>query len=270
MFRFPAIASLLFLLTPGLVGSCAAPQRDVRTATIEAGHLSYRVLGSGHPVLVMISGLGDGMNAFEDVAPRLAEHATVIIYDRAGYGGSSAVGGPRDAVAADRELSALLAQVGVERPYYVLGHSVGGMFAEYFAAHHPDEVEGLILVDSRPGDFTRRCEAAGIDMCAAPAALMMFYPRGAQDEFAALEAIGRQVEASTRSTRPTLVISQSLSDTPSAFDRLWAERQTALAERYDNGRHEIAPSGGHYVHQDAEDWFVSTVTTFMQASEAAS
>ena len=108
---------------------------------------TFRVLGSGRPAVVMISGLGDGMATFDDVAAELAKTRMVIVYDRAGYGGSERANGPRDAVAAARELSGLLAQSGVAGPFVVSGHSLGGLFAEYYAATHPEQVAGLILED---------------------------------------------------------------------------------------------------------------------------
>jgi pimeloyl-ACP methyl ester carboxylesterase len=269
MLRQSTFASVLISLTLAL-GSCASPPpADTKTASVEGRQVTYRVLGSGEPVLVMISGLGDGMDTFADIAPLLAEHGTVIIYDRAGYGGSAAATGVRDAMAADRELTALLAQSGVRGPYFVLGHSLGGLFAEYFAAHHADEIAGLILEDSRPADFTRRCEAAEVGMCTAPAVLMWIAPRGAQDEFASLSATTRQVEASRSMLHPTLVMSQSVSDNPSAREALWAEAQRDLTARYAHGRQVIAPNGGHYVHYDAQDWFVSTVLAFMTHSSDA-
>src|SRR5690606_5195529 len=80
--------------------SCASAPRDVRVAQVEDHQVAYRVLGSGAPVIVMISGLGDGMATFDAAAVQLAQSATVIVYDRAGYGGSDAVEGARDARAA--------------------------------------------------------------------------------------------------------------------------------------------------------------------------
>lgn len=266
MLRQFTFASLVISLTLALSSCASPPPADTRIASVEGREVTYRVLGSGQPVLVMISGLGDGMDTFAEVAPRLAEHGTVIIYDRAGYGGSAAAIDKRDAMAADRELSALLAQSGVSGPYFVLGHSVGGLFAEYFAAHHADEIAGLVLEDSRPADFTQRCEASGVGMCTAPAALMWIAARGAQDEFASLSATTRQVEASRAHLHPTLVMTRSMSD--NARDALWADVQHDLTARYPNGRLVSAPQGGHYVHYDAQDWFVSTVVAFTTRSGA--
>jgi pimeloyl-ACP methyl ester carboxylesterase len=97
-------------------GSCGTASDDATIAQVDGRRVAYRVLGSGAPVVVMISGMGDGMGSFEDVAVELSKSATVIIYDRAGYGRSTAAPGPRDARAADRELSGLLAHARVPGP----------------------------------------------------------------------------------------------------------------------------------------------------------
>lgn len=71
------------------VGCVPAAPKDARFATIEGRRVAYRVIGAGRPALVMISGLGEGMASFEAAAPALATKATLILYDRAGYGASA-------------------------------------------------------------------------------------------------------------------------------------------------------------------------------------
>ncbi|MBL8558167.1 MAG: alpha/beta hydrolase [Hyphomonadaceae bacterium] len=233
-------------------------------AIVDGHRVAYQVLGNGKPVVVMISGLGDGMSSFRDVAAEIAEVATVIIYDRAGYGASDAVTGPRDAQAAERELSGLLAQIGVSGPYVLVGHSVGGLFAEYYAAMYPSDVAGLILEDSRPADITRRCEAAGVGMCTAPALAVRFMPNGARGEFAALSQTIAQVEAAGSAPgRDVLVLSRSVEPNAAAFNRIWSVAQNDLALRYPGSRHLVASRSGHYVHQDQAAWFVSSVVAFL-------
>ncbi|MES2344252.1 MAG: alpha/beta hydrolase [Pseudomonadota bacterium] len=246
----------------GTSASAAPPPASV--AQVDGHAVAYQVQGRGRPVLVLISGLGDGMASFREVAPDLAAHATVILYDRAGYGGSAAPAGPRDAAAVDRELDGLLAASGVPGPYVLAGHSVGGLYAEYFAAHHPDAVAGLILEESRPADFTRRCRAAGLSMCVATPAMMTFAPQGAQAEVAALDAAVAQVDAlAPVAGKPVLVLSRAPGAKP--FDTLWTQAQSDLAARYPGAVHRTAPAGGHYVHRDQRAWFVAQVTGFLAA-----
>lgn len=246
------------------VSACATKTSDDQVAIIDGHRVAYQVFGTGKPVVVMISGMGDGMSSFQDVAPEIAQVATVIIYDRAGYGASGAVAGLRDAQAAERELSGLLAQIGVSGPYVLVGHSVGGLFAEYYAAMHPSDVAGLILEDSRPADFTRRCEAAGVGMCMAPALAVRFMPNGARGEFAALSQTIAQVEAAGPAPgRDVLILSRSVEPNAAAFDRIWSVAQNDLALRYPGSRHLVASRSGHYVHQDQAAWFVSSVVAFL-------
>lgn len=250
------------LAAGALFGTSASAAPPASVAQADGHAVAYQVQGQGRPVLVLISGLGDGMASFRDVAPDLAAHATVILYDRAGYGGSGAPAGPRDAAAVARELDALLAASGVPGPYVLAGHSIGGLYAEYFAAHHPDAVAGLILEESRPAGFTARCRAAGLSMCVATPNMMTFAPKGAQAEVAALHAAVAQVDALAPATgKPVLVLSRAPG--PKPFDSLWTQAQSDLAARYPGALHRTAPAGGHYVHRDQRAWFVGEVTAFL-------
>jgi pimeloyl-ACP methyl ester carboxylesterase len=271
-FKLPARVVTVVALAFGTlfgIASCTSAPRDVRFAYIEDHRIAYRVFGAGQPVVVMISGLGDGMATFEDVATEIARSATVIIYDRAGYGGSDAVEGARDARAAERELSALLDRSGVSGPYVVLGHSVGGLYAEYYASEHAEEIAALILEDSRPADFRRACEAAGVSMCAAPAAMAWTMPAGARSELAALVQTEAQVEQiAPMIGKPVLVLSRPAPERASGFDAAWAIAQSELAARYAGARHLTAPSGGHYIHHDEAGWFVTSVQAFLESGDA--
>lgn len=249
--------------------SCETASRDVRFAHVDCHRIAYRVFGAGEPTIVMIAGLGDGMATFQDVAPELAATATVILYDRAGYGGSDATEGARDAEAAGRELSAVLEQSGVSGPYVLVGHSLGGLYAEYFAAQHPDQVLGVVLEESRPADFTHRCEAAGITPCTLPTSMAWTLPEGGRAELAGLPMTVSEVEGiNTARGLPTLVLSRPTPANPSAFDVLWTTTQRDLAARYPGARQLVAEDGGHYIHVDQHAWFVASVRAFINEARA--
>ncbi len=255
-----AVVAVFYLRMPPPTSS------DTRYAMAEGRQIAYRVLGSGRPVLVMTAGLGDGMATFQYVAAELARHGTVILYDRAGYGASGSADTPRDAIAASRELQAVLAQSGVKGPYVLLGHSTGGLYAEYFAAIHPNEIAGLILEDARSADFSRRCWATpNAGMCAPPVALVLLLQAGALPEFKSFERTYDEVRESVPlHGRPVLVLSRfKPARDPSILDALWAKEQDGLTRRYPGAAHVTAPAGGHRVHVDAPDWFVRTILSFL-------
>jgi pimeloyl-ACP methyl ester carboxylesterase len=138
------------------------------------------------------------------------------------------------------------------------------MFAEYYAARHPEQIAGLILEESRPAQFTRACEAAQIAMCAPTVAMMRFAPQGAQAETAALADTASEVEGAERlAGKRVLVLSRFTSPDPKPFETHWAQLQARLAARYRGSTHLTAPAGGHYVHRDQQAWFLSAVLGFL-------
>lgn len=259
---------LLSLVVCGQALSAASP--PLQFATVGGRSVAYRTLGSGQPVIVLMSGLGDGMDSFGQVAFDLAKFSTVIVYDRSGYGRSASPQDVVDAKSAAQELSGVLADSGVKGPYVLIGHSLGGLYAEYFAAVHPEQVAGLMLVDARPADFTRRCEAARISSCAPPALVARMMPRGAQAELRGLAETASQVElASAFRGKPVLVMSRPARAESSPFDALWSQAQIDLALRHGLSSPVTAPAGGHYVHRDQRDWFVTETRRFLTAADLA-
>lgn len=72
----------------------------------------------------------------------------VCTYDRAGQGTSGeAPPGPRDADDVVRDLRDLLTAAELEPPFVMVGSSFGGMIVTHFAATHPSDVAGVVLLD---------------------------------------------------------------------------------------------------------------------------
>jgi pimeloyl-ACP methyl ester carboxylesterase len=273
-----SMVSVIVVLATFLgAGACStvAPPADIAPVATAAKsalgasepRIAYRVLGTGKPVIVMISGLGDGMATFNSVASDLAESATVIIYDRAGYGASEAVSGPKDAVAAEVELSRLLSQAGVDGPFVLVGHSLGGLFAEYFAAKHPNRILALVLEESRPAPYADACEAAGLSMCTPTPAMAVAAPAGGRAEVDGMAAAVAQVEAAGPvSGKPVLILSRPMAPGATPTDALWAKVQKDLAARYPGSQHLVAPGGTHNMHLTQRAWFVSAIQKFLKGS----
>ena len=180
---------------------------------------------------------------------------------------ANAVSGPKDAVAAEAELSRLLSQSGVTGPYVLVGHSLGGLFAEYYAAKHPDMISALILEESRPAPYADACEAAGLSMCTPTPAMVVSAPAGVRAEVDGMAAAVAQVKAAGPvSGKPVLILSRSLAPNATPTDTLWATAQQNLAARYAQSIHLAAPGGGHYVHLAQRAWFVSTIQEFLRQS----
>ncbi|HET7740292.1 MAG TPA: alpha/beta hydrolase [Mycobacterium sp.] len=121
---------------------------------IDAGGFDLHVVKQGDrgPVVVMEAGSGETSLSWRDIPAALAEDATVITYDRAGYAWSELSPNPRTGANIAAELRTALHSSGVQGPYVLVGHSLGGMYVREFAQLHPDEVAALVLIDARPED----------------------------------------------------------------------------------------------------------------------
>ena len=110
--------------------------------------------GSGSPTVILEPGQGGASSDSGWVAPTLARDSTVCVYDRAGRGWSDPANGPQDARQIAADLHTLLERAHVPGPYVLAGHSAGGLYVQSFAAQFPDQVAGMVLLDStapKPG-----------------------------------------------------------------------------------------------------------------------
>jgi pimeloyl-ACP methyl ester carboxylesterase len=118
------------------------------------GHkLHISCTGSGSPTVILEGGLGEPAAMMSGwIQPGVATATKVCVYDRAGKGWSEPAESPRDGVAIATDLHTLLSRAQIDGPYVLAGHSSGGVYVQVFASQYPDEVAGLVLLDSQPPD----------------------------------------------------------------------------------------------------------------------
>ena len=111
--------------------------------------------GTGGPTVVLFNGMGEFSASWARITDPVSTTTRVCAYDRAGQGWSDDVASPQDGVTAARDLHALLAAAGEHGPYVLVGHSIGGPYAMTYAATYPEQVAGMVLLDSSsPYQFT--------------------------------------------------------------------------------------------------------------------
>jgi pimeloyl-ACP methyl ester carboxylesterase len=106
--------------------------------------------GSGATAVVFESGLAASCLNWTRVREEVALFARACAYDRVSLGWSDSARPPRVASTLVAELHAVLAAAQIAPPYILVGHSFGGMLMGMFAANHPEEVAGLVLIDPLP------------------------------------------------------------------------------------------------------------------------
>lgn len=203
------------------------------------------------PTVVFETGHGASMETWAPVLRQVAAHAPVFAYNRQGYGGSLYSDGNRDAATVVADLRALLQANGVQPPYLLVGHSLGGLFQQYFARAYPGEVAGMVLVDSTVAlqaqlgceRFAQLCPTDGAGAS---------YPPAMAAELAALEQSGHQVlEVGPFPTVPGFVLTSGSpeGDPFPEFRAWWVELQTGLATAT-GLTHIIDAEASHFIHKD--------------------
>lgn len=104
--------------------------------------------GEGPVTVILEAGLGSLSIDWCQIQPEISKRAKVLSYDRGSYGWSQSTKKYRTALDHVEELKEILVKVDLAPPYLLVGHSYGGLIMRLFASMHPEQVKGLILVDS--------------------------------------------------------------------------------------------------------------------------
>lgn len=104
--------------------------------------------GNGSPTVILEAGMGASSLDWSLVQPQIAAFTKVCSYDRAGMGWSEESPNPRTSKNIVEELHALLTKENIPKPYILVGHSFGGIIIRQFASQFPEDVVGLVLVES--------------------------------------------------------------------------------------------------------------------------
>jgi pimeloyl-ACP methyl ester carboxylesterase len=149
------VVVLLALAVAGATYQAIATERAERAypppgEMVDVGGHSLHIncVGQGTPTVVLEAGSGGFSAQWVRVQREVSGTTRVCSYDRAGMGWSEMGPEPRDAKQISSELHTLLKGANIEGPYVLVGHSFGGLYVRTYAARYPDEVAGVVLVDS--------------------------------------------------------------------------------------------------------------------------
>ncbi len=165
---YPVVGALAIASVGALVESVAVT-RDETGSTMPGalydvgGHqLHLSCTGTGSPTVVLENGLSETSPLWTAVTARVADSTRICAYDRAGQGWSTDTPHPQGGLEVVTDLHTLLTVAGETGPYVLAGHSSGGAFALTYAARYPEQVAGMVLLDSSsPYQFTALPDFSG-------------------------------------------------------------------------------------------------------------
>lgn len=210
--------------------------------------------GAGSPTVILEAGEGNPRSQMSPILVALQETHRVCSYDRANKGRSSRAPTPRTAQEIVDDLEALLAAAQVPTPYVLVGHSAGGMLVQLYAARHPDQVLGVLAMNSVPpadvwfeDAFPLMTEAEQQDERA--------YYRGANGEGIDYASSSRQIDEAGVPHMPFVVMISTIRQCESTSDicgrtyGVYTEAERAIAEAAPQGRF-VEVEAGHEIFLD--------------------
>jgi pimeloyl-ACP methyl ester carboxylesterase len=224
--------------------------------------------GAGSPTVILEAGFGSGAASWGRVFDGIAAMARVCAWDRPGIGRSARRGlhsGGQTAL----DLRAALKGAGEAGPFIVVAHSLGGVYARLFAAAGPpgpgaatehDAVLAFVMLDIYDPDL-------GMDRDPALSPETRAVIRQSIVDTGAAIQNGEELDWAMTLTQleslgptevPTVLLTvdphlRYTNPDPAIVTALVDAWHRAIAAHYPNGRLEIVPNTGHFVHLERPD-----------------
>jgi pimeloyl-ACP methyl ester carboxylesterase len=249
----------------------AAPAAPPLDTMVDMGRYRVHVVlhrGTVPITVVMESGGGATLEAWAGVDARIAQEtgASVVTYERAGFGSSEL--GPLDLLPTQQidQLDRMLEALGVPPSRIVVGHSYGGLLALAHAQRHARDVVGVVLVDAMnpifvelTGDFVYgtvpHIEAPANDQERALKRLVDTGP----------DAFGAAAEAEPRIAVPMVVLSAGTGWWREEFAvTAWRESHERIVAGWPQRRLVVAEGSRHQVPADRPDLIVDAVRSLIE------
>ncbi len=296
---FVVILAIVGRLYEAIAEHRAASRCSMTGVRVDVGgyHLFLKCSGQGSPAVILESGALDSSRQWDKVQPEVAFVTRTCSYDRAGFGWSDPSRTPRTARQMAVELHTALVRAGVNPPYVMVGHSFGGLVTQLFSSLYPNEVVGLVLVDSVhpeemskfPDHFPPSSAIANFLRLTAPLGLPRFFgwchPTAAcpdcvkytnavlaeYDEY--WESHQQAAAAAKLGNKPLAVLAHDPAvglsgERDDAFEKAWTSWQQDLARRSTNSSLVVANGIGHEIQTDQPQLVINAILRVIQASRS--
>ena len=267
MFKLPIVilVSLLFV-------SCASsPIKNRSIAKVNGHSIEFAFSKKSSPVIVFLSGGGpSGIAAWSRVYPKLSEKYSVFAYNRLGSGKSSKSKIPQTAPYIVKTLHTMLHTINIKPPYILVGHSLGGIYANLYARYYPNDLSGVVLVDSSHPQQRKKFKEHNVKVGMMSRVMLKTYMRFNPTKYSEIETFSQAAEHLKQAPKfpkiPLVVISANKK--PKSKNRLRIQQvmhslHKEFAKLSPNSRHLFANKSGHIIPRqqpeiiiEAVDWIV--------------
>jgi CubicO group peptidase (beta-lactamase class C family)/pimeloyl-ACP methyl ester carboxylesterase len=261
--------------------SSQAPEAVEKLVDIGEYNLNFRIIAGKGAVILLESGGGMDSSEWEALAPLLSREtgATVVAYDRAGFGKSDLPETKYDLHEDTEALWRGLRQLGLDRDLILVGHSYGGFLIRFEAGEHPSSVKGLVFVDPFTFEFVDAmgAEAARNIMGKLPFDVsqpekLTKYQRA---EVRMMGAPGSNLAEKCDTARkaalpkglPVRVITSGKEWLPPQVQKLWRQSHERLTTSIEGAKLIVAEQSDHMIPERQPDLVLSVVTEVVRLTK---
>jgi pimeloyl-ACP methyl ester carboxylesterase len=256
-----------------------------KEVSVGSDTVAIHCIGEGNPTVVMADGRSDfgGRGGFSYVRPKVAAFTRVCVYE--------VIGERQEIVTAKsvaRNWRTVLRAAKVEGPYVIVGASWSGYPARMFAYDYPDEVVGMVLIDSSHEEEGSRVlatlSAASADENPGVQELRAIYEPAIADGVNYVES-DEQVRAARQArgnspllgALPLIVLTPTLGsnsndwpaslpeDLASRLEVTWMELQEDAATLSSNSKLIVVENSGHDIEVDQPEVVVEAIQQVVEA-----
>lgn len=249
-------------------------------------------LGENKPTIIVDVGIAASSASWYKIAKELSKNTRICLYDRAGYGWSDSGRGERTTATIVHELKLLVKRAEIPGPYIIVGHSFGGFTARYFAAKFPEDVAGLVLVDSSHPEQIYRLSALDNQ---GKKPLITGRDANAPADFSEFERKWYFLNSSRKATFaqmaelkyfkqsayqvkhsgplkdiPIAVLSRGIAQLPElngvSLENEWLDMQKDLLNLSKNSWHSIIHNSGHNIYEEAPAKIIENILEVIEKS----
>lgn len=255
--------SLLFIAF--VLSSCAQ----------QSGTFNVKQKGSGSPVVVFESGLGDPLSNWSHIQKRLSKNVASIAYDRHGLGKTPANGKQRTVDYQAAELQLMLEENGIDGPIILVAHSLGGLIARKYQQLHPQQVVGMLLIDPTHELFYQEMyqamgeEAADSMQAALDAQFNSMAPGISQEWKGFPKSCQMMNKMQMPADIPVRILASWKQDEFQTPERLEIKKRLFAdwAEDKENVSIKGSDQDGHYIYYDNADWVLEEILEMIEEVE---
>jgi pimeloyl-ACP methyl ester carboxylesterase len=264
---------------------------DFESIDLGGRALRYICCGAGTPTVIVDQGQGISIEqgfarsvaaGWAKVFVEIQKSTRICMHDRAGLGSSDGAITPRTSLDMINDWRSLLREARIAPPYLLVGHSIGGFNVRVFASKYPDEVLGMVLVDSsHPAQLARFSEFLPPESPGEPVMLRLLRhgpdPSSSPERIDFRESAEQVRTTATLGLKPLVVLSQSPQALqppglpPEIRDNMpqaWAELQNSLLSLSGNSRQVIANHAGHNIQLEEPQLVIDAILSVLHETRS--